>query len=80
MARHAGGTRVSSGAAAAQGVGLLHCCAAHLDVAVTTKYRSGRDAFSMCTTASLPTPLGPLMTRTTGLGGGSCVCGQRAWW
>lgn len=40
--------------------------AAHLDVAVTTKYRSGRSSFSLLMTASLPTPLGPLMMTTQG--------------
>ncbi len=46
---------------------------AHLDVAVTTKCSSGRSSLSRETTASLPTPLGPQINSTSGLGGGSCV-------
>jgi hypothetical protein len=39
---------------------------AHLEVAVTTKYKSGRTSCKRFMTASLPTPLGPLMTSTRG--------------
>jgi hypothetical protein len=44
-----------------------------LDVAVTTKYRSGRRCCNRLSTASLPTPLGPLMTNTRGSGAGVCL-------
>lgn len=45
---------------------------ANLDVAVTTKCRSGRAICSAFTIASLPTPLGPLMTSFTGSTFGIC--------
>lgn len=39
---------------------------------MTTKCRSGRNACSALITASLPTPLGPLTTRTRGCKAGTC--------
>ena len=45
----------------------------YLDVAVTTKYRLGRSSCNFRSTASLPTPLGPLTTRTTGSASGTCT-------
>ena len=51
----------------------LLCQGAHLDVAVITKCRSGRVACSAFTMASLPTPLGPLMTSFTGSTFGICI-------
>ena len=44
-----------------------------LDVAVTTKCRSGREACNALMTASLPTPLGPLITTFSGGSGGICA-------
>ena len=43
-----------------------------LEVAVTTKCRSGREACNALMTASFPTPLGPLMTTFTGSSDGIC--------
>ena len=45
----------------------------HLEVAVTTKCRSGRTDCSLLITASLPTPLGPLMTASTDCCAGTCI-------
>ena len=49
------------------------CGRPYLEVAVTTKYKSGRISCSALTTASFPTPLGPLMTSTIGLASGTCI-------
>ena len=49
----------------------------HLEVAVTTKCRSGRTDCSLLITASLPTPLGPLMTASTDCCAGTCVAQER---
>ena len=45
---------------------------AYLEVAVITKCKSGRAVCSAFTMASLPTPLGPLMTNLTGSTLGIC--------
>jgi hypothetical protein len=52
--------------------------APRLDVAVTTKWRSGRCRRSSASTESLPTPLEPLTTTTCGLGGGACAAAAAA--
>ena len=46
---------------------------AYLEVAVITKCKSGRAVCSAFTMASLPTPLGPLMTNLTGSTLGICM-------
>lgn len=68
----------------------VRCSTSHLDVAVTTKWMSGRRSRRRFSTASLPTPDGP-ETMTTSAGGGetagallkgpsccstSCSCGD----
>ena len=41
---------------------------------MTTKCRLGLEACRAFMTASLPTPLGPLITTFTGCRGGICTC------
>ena len=45
----------------------------HLVVAVTTKCSFGETSCSCFMTASLPTPLGPEMTMTSGRNAGTCA-------
>ena len=49
----------------------IHTSRPHLEVAVTTKYKSPRSSLRSLITASFPTPLGPLITITSGFGGGT---------